>query len=292
MRYRLRALGIVFAGSCAAGVAASAAADAGPMFQALVMSSPARVRIAAGWFTMGSDADDLARALRTCQQVWPGAGECNPDMFEDERPARRVHVQAFAIDRTEVSHAAYRRCVAAGKCYPAGSSETDARIGLAEHPVVQIDWEQARNYCRFVAGDLPSEAQWEFAARGTSKRQFPWGELWNDRLANHAEPESTQTPVDGYRYAAPVDSFPDGKSFFGLRNMAGNVWEFVLDRYAGPYSTQDSRIDPTGASSGSERVIRGGSWRSASHTLRASYRAHMPASEARPDVGFRCAYPR
>jgi formylglycine-generating enzyme required for sulfatase activity len=287
MSHAPRSLFVVFACSW---LAVSALADAGPMFRTLVVSSPAKVRIEAGWFTMGSDADDLARALRSCVAALPGEGECSPELFEDERPARRVHLHAYLIDRAEVSHADFRRCVRAGRCAPAGASETDARIGLAELPVVEIDWQQARNYCRWNGGDLPTEAQWEYAARGTSRRQFPWGQQWNDRLANHAQAQSSDEPSDGFRYAAPVDSFPDGRSFFGLRNMAGNVWEYVLDRYAGPYSTLENRVDPEGPSVGSEHVIRGGSWRSFPHALRASHRAHMPANESRPDVGLRCAY--
>jgi formylglycine-generating enzyme required for sulfatase activity len=173
---------------------------------------------------------------------------------------------------------------------PSGSSESDARVGLPEHPVVQLSWQDARTYCRWAGGELPTEAEWEYAARGTSRRPFPWGQLWNSRLANHGEAESAEGAIDGYRYAAPVDAFPDGKSFFGLRNMAGNVWEFVLDRYAGPYSTQENRVDPEGPRTGTDRVIRGGSWRSPAHALRVSFRAHVPDGETRPDVGMRCVY--
>jgi formylglycine-generating enzyme required for sulfatase activity len=261
-----------------------------PAPQELVMSVPARVRIEAGWFTMGSDDEDIARGLRTCVQTFPSEGECNPDMFEDERPAHRVHLHAYGVDRTEVSNAEYRRCVNAGSCLPSGLSDTDSRIGLAEHPAVQIRWQEARSYCRWAGGDLPTEAQWEYAARGSSRRVFPWGQFWNDRLANYAPADAREELIDGFRYAAPVDSYPDGKSFFGLRNMAGNVWEYVLDRYGGPYATQQNRVDPEGARTGTDHVIRGGSWRSPAHALRVTFRAHLPENETRPDVGLRCAY--
>jgi formylglycine-generating enzyme len=273
----------------AAWLARTAWADAEPVLR-VALSLSARVHIQAGWFTMGSDDDDIAAGLRSCLAAFPSEGECNPDMFEDERPAHRVHLSAFAIDRSEVSNAAFRRCVNAGACLPSASSESDARIGLAEQPVVQIHWEDARNYCRWLGGELPTEAQWEYAAHGTSKRAFPWGEYWNNRLANHGAAESAEGDIDGYRYAAPVDAFADGKSFFGLRNMAGNAWEYVLDRYAGPYPSEADRVDPAGPHSGTEHVIRGGSWRSPAYALRARFRAHVPDNETRPDVGFRCAY--
>jgi sulfatase modifying factor 1 len=271
------------------GPALSVAADGGAVPQRLRLELPTRVAISGGWFTMGSNDQDLASALQLCSAE-AGQGECNPEQFEDERPAHRVYVRGFAIDRIEVDNAAYARCVNAGTCYPTGSSPSDPRLSQPDQPAVQLSWRDARNYCHFMHGELPTEAQWEYAARGSSKRAFPWGEYWNSRLANYAQADTSSAALDGYRYAAPVGAYPESKSFFGLLNMAGNVWEFVLDRFAGPYVIQGDQVDPPGASSGSERVLRGGSWRSPPHTLRASFRGHMPETEARPDVGMRCAY--
>jgi sulfatase modifying factor 1 len=264
------------------------AADGG--VRELSLSLPAKVRIEAGWFAMGSDDADLTRALELCAGETASDGACTGETFEAERPAHRVHVRAFTIDRTEVSNAAYERCVNAGACLPAASSASDPRVGQPLQPVAAVSWRDARAYCKFAGGDLPTEAQWEYAARGGSKRQFPWGQVWNTRLANHAQPEGADSALDGFLFAAPVTAFPDGRSFYGLQNMAGNVWELVRDYYSSGYPHEGNRIDPEGPSKGSERVIRGGSWRSPPHELRASFRGHIGEDETRPDVGMRCAY--
>jgi sulfatase modifying factor 1 len=256
--------------------------------QQLSISLPERVRIEAGWFTLGSDAAAIAQAMRVCNEA-PGESACSAESFADERPAHRVHLRAFEIDRFEVSNAQYARCVSAGVCLPSASSEDDRDTARPELPVTQVRWQDARDYCRFAGGDLPSEAQWEYAAHGSSTRAFPWGEAWNTRLANHVE-SAHAASQDGFPFAAPVQSFPDGKSFFGLRNMAGNVWEYMLDRYAGAYASADDQIDPQGPAQGDQHVIRGGSWRSAALALRARFRGHLPDQETRPDVGMRCVY--
>lgn len=256
-------------------------------------SAPPRISIAAGPFSMGLADSALASAKRACVLGLPAGAECDEALFADERPAHEVELRSYAIDRTEVSHAAYLRCVVAGACAPSAAAEHDVRIGLPEQPVVQVTWQDAQRYCRFVGGSLPTEAQWERAARGGSERAFPWGDSFNTRLANHGtatDEPSEQHAVDGYRYAAPVHAYPDGKSFYGALNMAGNVWELVLDRYA-PYDGAATRVEPTGPSTGDEHVIRGGSWRTPPLMLRTTFRAHLPVAERRPDVGFRCAYP-
>jgi formylglycine-generating enzyme required for sulfatase activity len=265
------------------------AAEPAPTFLKLRVQPAARVRIEAARFHMGSDDDALARALSTCLLSPPASGRCRADMFADEKPDHDVYLSAYAIDRLEVSNQSYLRCVSAGACAPSGISESDPRVGRPEHPVASIRWRDADAYCRWVKGALPTEAQWERAARGDSARSFPWGHVWNTHLANHGASDDAENESDGYRYAAPVDAFSDGRSFYGLQNMGGNVWEFVADRYAA-YDAQANAVDPTGPISGSERTIRGGSWRSPPHMLRVTARSRMPESERRADVGFRCAY--
>jgi formylglycine-generating enzyme required for sulfatase activity len=187
-----------------------------------------------------------------------------------------VYVRGFAIDRLEVSAGDYQRCVHAGRCLPARPSDPPVR---PTQPVVQVTWREAREYCSYMGGDLPSEAQWEYAAHGNSQRSFPWG----DELPSSAGPQAESHAVTEH---------PEGKSFFGLLNMAGNVWELVLDRYVAPYASDLLSVDPLQWSAGAagDRVLRGGSFRSPMHERRVRFRASIAENAARADVGFRCAY--
>jgi formylglycine-generating enzyme len=258
----------------------------------LVAQSPPVVWVPGGWFVRGSDAHDLRQALVLClfrrDAVFPGG--CAEDDFADERPARRIWVSAFGMDRTEVSHAQWRRCMRAGACPPPRLSEADPRVSAPRHPVAGITWEEAGQYCRWRGGRLPTEAEWERAARGDTGRQFPWGNRYNDRLANHGRTGERPDGVDGYRHAAPVDGFASGASPFGLLQMAGNVWEWTADLYHPDAYASGPRVDPPGPADGVGRVVRGGSWRSAPHMLRVAYRMHRLEDHAFADVGLRCAY--
>lgn len=257
-----------------------AAEPAQPTWQAreLAQQSPARIRVAAGWFVLGSDQAELDRALALCKQA--SDADCTRQQFANETPPRRVFVRSFEIDRVEVSNAAYDRCVTAGQCFPPRGDRA-ALQPRPNWPVVQVTWREARAYCRFMGGDLPSEAQWELAAHGDSRRSFPWGDSLSPELARYAGSASEPSAVDAQ---------PKGKSFFGVLGMAGNVWELVLDRYVAPYSSETHSVDPLQLSAGSDRVLRGGSFRSPPHALRARARAAIAEDAAREDVGFRCAY--
>jgi formylglycine-generating enzyme required for sulfatase activity len=245
-----------------------------------------------GWFERGSDEDALRRARLLClprrDTLWPL--RCEDQLFADELPARRLWVSSFGIDRLEVSHGDWLRCVAAGPCPPSRLEAGDRRVSSHHHPVAGVTFHEAARYCDFVGGRLPTEAEWERAARGSDGRTFPWGFVYNDRLANHGQRGRRADDTDGYRYAAPVDAFPDGASPHGLLNVAGNAWEWTRDVYDAAAYGRLPRMDPVRRGPGGERVIRGGSWRSPPHALRASYREHRPADAAFPDVGFRCAY--
>jgi len=256
----------------------------------LVLSRPAVVRIAGGWFRMGSDEDDVRFAVDLCRRTGGTAGACERDRFADEQPAHRVYVHAFRIDRLEVSHADWRRCVRAGVCPPSRIAASDDRLGRPDHPVAGVTWREASGYCRWVGGRLPTEAEWERAARGGSRRPFPWGHDFNTRIANYGAASGEPDDTDGRFHAAPVDAFADAVSAHGLQNMAGNVWELTADHYdAKAYAARDV-VDPRGPSAGERRVVRGGSWRSPAYALRAAQRGAVGEDESRPDVGVRCAY--
>lgn len=262
---------------------------------ALVEALPPTIRIAAGWFRRGSDEVDVRYALSLCERElgFRGREICHEPsvalLFEAEMPARRIHVRAFRIDRTEVTRAAWRTCVRAGRCPPERTPDTDERLGAPQMPVTGVTWVEARAYCEFVGGRLPTETEWERAARGVDGRRFPWGNAWNDRLANHGGLEG-RAAIDGFRFLAPVGSFPDGASPFGLLDVAGNVWEWTEDRFAPGAYAGDLAVDPRGPREGGERVARGGSWRSTAEQLRVTTRRPVPEGAHAPDLGLRCAY--
>jgi sulfatase modifying factor 1 len=254
------------------------------------LSSPSVLLIHAGAFEMGSDDDDVGFAVALCTATGDDASSCRPELFQDEQPRHRVYVSAFRIDRVEVSAGDYQRCVQRGACAPARVADNDARLGQPEQPVAGVTFNEALRYCAWLGGRLPTEAEWERAARGNSRRRFPWGQEWNSRVANHGLAGSRSSADDGYEYAAPVTAFADGKSAYGLLNMAGNAWELTGDRYARDYYAKSEPVDPQGSREGDEIAMRGGSWRSPVYALRVTQRQAIKLDDSRPDVGFRCAY--
>jgi formylglycine-generating enzyme len=264
-----------------------------------------RVRIPGGRFVMGSIPREMDRAIEICEKEPLGSLCREPHheiapFFRSEGNAHEVTLDTFEIDRTEVSVARYQRCVAAGACSPASFPLGDARYDRPEFPVTHVRWEDARSYCTWVGGRLPTEAEWEFTARGRANRTFPWGELYNPRLANHGtrvdsidrHGEDPTDVRDGFRGLAPIGSFPDGASANGVLDMAGNASEWVhdlfdLDADGFGYSGK-AATNPKGPPSGHGHVIRGGSYRDGAHWLRTAARRFM--MQPSREVGFRCAY--
>ncbi|HEY8086660.1 MAG TPA: SUMF1/EgtB/PvdO family nonheme iron enzyme, partial [Polyangiaceae bacterium] len=186
-------------------------------------------------------------------------------------------------------------------CSAPGFVSSDLRFNRPDYPVTQVRWEDAARYCAWAGGRLPTEAEWELAARGPARRVFPWGDVYDAHLANHgsgggavAAYVSDETDAtDGFALLAPVGSFPDGATPQGVLDMAGNVAEWVSDFWDIPDENgygygSDAAVDPLGPPHGVEHVIRGGSFASAPPWLRTASRGRIRLSRS-ADVGFRCA---
>ncbi len=242
-------------------------------------------------FTMGSTDDDVLGAFVDCQKE-PGAQHCDPSLFADETPPHRVTVSAFWLDRTEVTVEAYEGCSAIGRCDTLPYAEGARRFERADFPVSMVTWPEARDYCAFRGARLPTEAEFERAARGVTRRRFPWGNVYDSHVVNHGRLAWTPTDAtDGFAELAPVGSFPAGRTPDGFLDLAGNVMEWVQDWYAPAYPDKDE-VDPTGpdaTAATTARVLRGGSFESAAPWVRGAARMGADPSTRRPSIGFRCA---
>lgn len=257
----------------------------------LAAPGPEMVLIPTSTFTMGSTEEDVLLALTDCQKE-PRGHQCEASQFADEMPVRRVTVSSFFIDRTEVSVAAYARCAALHRCEPLPLGEGARRFDRPTLPASLVTFHEAQAYCAFRGGRLPTEAEFERAARGETGRRYPWGNLYNSHAANHGRLAWTQTDAsDGFAELAPVGSFPSGRTPEGILDLAGNVAEWVQDRYAPTYSESDLRNPkgPASSSMGPARVIRGGSYENGAAWLRGASRAAADPGVRRPTIGFRCA---
>ena len=204
---------------------------------------------------------------------------------KDERTTHTVYLNAFSIDRYEVTTARYAKFIQETK-RPAPKYWSEETLKQHERkPVVGVDWNDAAAYCAWVEKRLPTGAEWEKAARGTDLRLYPWG---------NEEPGRQWANFDhccdkGYEALTEVGSFEQGKSPYGVYDMAGNVWEWVADRYdEGSYGKSTER-NPTGRSTGEKRIVRGGAWDSASTYVRSSYRLRLSPTFRLDNIGFRCA---
>ena len=213
------------------------------------------VKVPAGEFTMGSDSGG-----------------------SDEKPVHRVYLDEFYIDKYEVTNEQYNQCVSAGTC--SGNKKyngfTDPR-----QPVVGVNWSQADTYCKWAKKRLPTEAEWEKAARGTDGRTYPWGEGIDCTKANYSK--------CGHKKTKPVGSYPSGASPYGAMDMAGNVLEWCSDWYGKKYYRNSPNRNPKGPGSGRLRVLRGGGWINSPYGIRASNRGWLNPTSWDNSLGFRCA---
>jgi sulfatase modifying factor 1 len=202
-----------------------------------------------------------------------------PDGPPDEGPARSVVLSSYLIDRHEVTVGQFKRfCKFTQRTLPAQpAGSTDM------HPVVNVTWNDAEAYAKWAHRRLPTEAEWEKAARGSTGARFPWGAEDDEVMRNGPG------AADGFEGMAPVCKYPGGQSPYGLHDMAGNAWEWCADVYAADaYSSGDAR-DPRGPKTGPERVVRGGSFLLGGPPTRITFRNHAPPGVRFEDIGFRCA---
>ncbi|MGC9025362.1 MAG: formylglycine-generating enzyme family protein, partial [Chloroflexia bacterium] len=229
-------------------------------------------------------ADGMVMVYVPAGEFLMGSSDADPMADSDGKPQHTVYLDAYWIDRTEVTNAQYRRCVEAGACSAPGCWG-DSNLNGAEQPVVCVDWHQAQAYCAWAGGRLPTEAEWEKAARGTDGRIYPWGDAFDGSRLNCDEDRCG----DGWPYAAPVVSFPRGASPYGALDMAGNVWEWVSDWYDGGYYAGSPSRNPSGPASGDIKVLRGGSWYIDNPaSLRAANRVGDDPDLRVDGIGFRC----
>lgn len=252
---------------------------------------PARAWFPSSTFRMGSTPEEVLGAMTECARE-PLSPRC-PD-FSNEQPVRTVELSRFALDTLEVNTRDYARCVAARRCKPVPYHRGARRFGVETLPATLVTHQDAKNYCAFVGGHLPTEAQFERAARGLTRRKYPWGNLYHRLLANHGRLAFTpNAAADGTLELAVTNSYAAGATPEGIQNLAGNAAEWVSDAYS-PYYDERETLDPMGPSTdagATERVVRGGGYLSPTVLLRgASRRAELP-TERSAEIGFRCAYP-
>ena len=250
-----------------------------------------------GEFSMGIDYIGFRYALQICKQAGLGLAVCKASTFADEMPGHLVELDGFWIDLTEVTNQQYERCVQDQACSPPYDMSSFTREAYfsnpeySDYPVVWVTRDQAIEYCSWAGGRLPSEAEWEYAARGPESRTFPWGEVFKPSRANYCDASCAAGAIDpsyddGYPETAPVGSFPAGVSWCGSLDMAGNVREWVADWFG--YFSTDPQVNPVGPDEGETRIPKGGSWLDTPEKLRSSNRGQNTPDYTRHKVGFRC----
>jgi formylglycine-generating enzyme required for sulfatase activity len=251
-----------------------------------------------------------------------GVADGDPLLNADEQPQHIVMLRDYYIDQNEITNTQFASFVQAtgyltdaeklgsGSVLPSKKRQwedtpganwfqpygPDTNIsGQGFYPVTQISWNDANTYCAWVGRRLPTEAEWEKAARGPDGRRFPWGssplagDLLNSSDVNLPIVWADKTFNDNYRQLAPVGSYPAGMSPYGLLDMAGNVWEWVADWYAATYYATSPDLNPAGPPAGTNRVARGGSWAYVEQGVRSANRDFHPPEFRSDNSGFRCA---
>lgn len=240
------------------------------------------VFIPAGPFIMGSNASEIGSIQAACGAADSG---CNVGQFEDEAPQRQVTLSAYYIDKTEVTVAQFKAFVAATGYETTSVAKGDAiqytwrafdTPERQDHPVRWMSWHDANAYCQWADKRLPTEAEWEKAARGSEGLIYPWGNTWDDARVPHGD-------------TAPVTAFSNGASPYGVLGMAGGVWEWVNDWYDAFYYQHAPTVDPPGPGQARDKVLRGGAFGNANWKHRTAHRHFGGAEGYAHDHSFRCA---
>jgi serine/threonine-protein kinase len=246
--------------------------------QTIDVEAPAgMVYIPAGEFAMG------------CDPAHNGGFSC----IADALPLHMIILDAYFIDQYEVTTIQYAECVAADGCENPSRTNSATRESyfanpeFDNYPVIFVTWSDAAAYCAWAGKRLPSEAEWEKAARGSEVKAYPWGD--GDpacKLANSFNnPDGSACTGD----TSAVGSYPEGNSEYGVADMTGNVWEWVADWYSGTYYAESPAVNPPGPEGSSNKVLRGGGWSSKWPQLLTGNRTFDPNFHSSNDLGFRCA---
>ncbi len=235
-----------------------------------VANVPGMVYIPAGWFWMGCNPKDpyCANVVTPPNRV-----------LTDEKPYHEVYLDAYYIDKNDVTVSEYKKCVDAQGCTPPVMRKYGNwnGAGRENHPVTWMNWYQVKAYCKWAGETLPTEAQWEKAARGTDGRFYPWGNHWD---ASKGCFDKSSTCV--------VGSYPQWASPYGVMDMSGNVWQWVNDWYDEHYYSNSPDHNPKGPMSGYQHIFRGGSWTAGSASLRSALRFAIEPPFKNLNIGFRC----
>jgi serine/threonine-protein kinase len=292
----------------------TAAEAPAPTSAPIISEDGQMVFVRGGNFIQGSTKEQIEEFGRNCSRPYPeGAPSCGPNWFLDEVPQHSTYLSAFWIDLNLVTNSQFQQFtestgyvtdaekVGSSNVYDSGTRNIVKVLNAdwrhpqgqgtdiadkGNYPVTQVSADDAAAYCTWAGKRLPTEAEWEKAARGTDGRIFPWGSIWNpnENPAKLNFPGAVQ-PLG----LKPVGAYPDGKSPYGAMDMLGELFQWTSDYYDEHYYEKAPSVNPNGPDIGSQKVKRGGSWASNPSLFHIAWRQSRPAKQSDDSTGFRCA---